>query len=220
VIASNTSAIAIGRLSAHLAHPQRFLGTHWFNPPLWVPCVEVIAGPDTEPTVIERTLTLLHQLGKQPVQVGDAAGFVANRIQFAMFREASAVVEEGLASAAEVDAVVRGSFGFRLPFFGPFEIADMAGLDVYAGAYAALEHEFGSRLGAPPSLQRMVAAGRLGAKTLRGYREHTPAEVERAAAHRDVAFHGLAKMLAAVEREQASERSRVQRPGNRPSAVT
>jgi 3-hydroxybutyryl-CoA dehydrogenase len=169
ILTTNTSAIPIRVLADGLRHPERFLGTHWFNPAQWVPAVEVIPGERTRPEVVETAVALLRRLGKDPAVVGDGPGFVANRIQFAMFREAAMIVEEGLATAEETDRVVRGSFGFRLPFFGPFTIADMAGLDVYAGAFRVLEEEFGPRFSAPPSLRALVGDGKLGTKAGGGY---------------------------------------------------
>ena len=135
VIATNTSSIPIAELAAGLRRPGRFLGVHWFVPPLLVPCVEVIPRPSTDEQVVQQVVDALTRLGKAAVVVGDGPGFVANRIQFAMFREAARIVEDGLATPEQVDEVVRSSFGFRLPFFGPFTIADMAGLDVYADIY-------------------------------------------------------------------------------------
>src|SRR4051794_23341144 len=162
VIATNTSSIPIRLLAAELRRPERFLGVHWFVPPLLVPCVEVIAAPATDERVVERVVALLSRLGKAPVAVGDGPGFVANRIQFAMFREAARIVEAELATPAQVDEVVRSSFGFRLPFFGPFAIADMAGLDVYADIYATLERELGEDFRAPRVLTEHVANGEYG----------------------------------------------------------
>jgi 3-hydroxybutyryl-CoA dehydrogenase len=164
ILTTNTSAIPIRVLASRLRRPERFLGTHWFNPAQWVPAVEVIPGESTTQDVVDTAMALLEAIGKDPVVVGDGPGFVANRIQFAMFREAALLVEEGIADAADVDRVVRSSFGFRLPFFGPFTIADMAGLDVYAGAFATLEEEFGPRFSAPRSLTGLVAGGHIGTK--------------------------------------------------------
>jgi 3-hydroxybutyryl-CoA dehydrogenase len=194
VVASNTSAIPIRDLARGFTNRARFLGTHWFNPPQWVPCVEVIPTPDTAAGTVDQTHALLRRLGKEPVTVGDAAGFVANRIQFAMFKEAASCVADGVATPEQVDAVVRSSFGFRLPFFGPFEIADMAGLDVYAGAYAALEADLGSRFAPPESVVEHVSAGRLGAKTGGAY---LPPDPNRAA-RRDKAYFALSSLLDAL----------------------
>ena len=149
VVATNTSSIPIAQLAVGLRRPQRFLGVHWFVPPLLVPCVEVIRTAATADDVVEQVVDALTRLGKTPVVVGDGPGFVANRIQFVMFREAARIVEEGVAAPEQVDEVVRSSFGFRLPFFGPFTIADMAGLDVYADIFDTLEGGLGEGFAAP-----------------------------------------------------------------------
>jgi 3-hydroxybutyryl-CoA dehydrogenase len=195
VIATNTSAIPIRLLAAELAHPERFVGAHWFNPPQWIPCVEVIAGPRTESSTLELVEALLRRLGKRPVRVGDAAGFVANRIQFAMFREAAQTVADGVATAEEVDEVVRSSFGFRLAAFGPFAIADMAGLDVYVGALAAVESELGPRFSPPPSLVELVSQGRFGTKSGGGYLDVPAADVAGLNARRDAAYAALVRLI-------------------------
>lgn len=195
VLATNTSAIPIRELGAELRHQGRFLGTHWFNPPQWVPCVEVIAGPKTEDRVVGRVNTLLAALGKRPVAAGDAAGFVANRIQFAMFKEAVSCVADGVADPEQVDEIVRSSFGHRLPFFGPFAVADMAGLDVYAGAYEALEAEHGPRFAAPERLLKLVDSGRLGAKSGGGFLGPQEETHEQRIERRDAAYVALSELL-------------------------
>jgi 3-hydroxybutyryl-CoA dehydrogenase len=195
VIATNTSAIPIKQLASTLASPERFLGVHWFNPPQWVPSVELIPAPATAPDVVERVTAALVALGKRPTVVGDAAGFVGNRIQFAMFKEAVAIVEDGVATPEAVDEVVRNSFGFRLPFFGPFMIADMAGLDVYEGAYRALEEQFGPRFAAPRPITDMVAAGRVGTKVGAGYLDHDPDRVPEIIERRDASYAALSELL-------------------------
>lgn len=200
VIATNTSSIPIALLGAGLGRPERFLGVHWFVPPLLVPCVEVIAGPATDGRAVERVVELLARLGKSPVPVGDGPGFVANRIQFAMFREAARIVEAGLASPAQVDEVVRSSFGFRLPFFGPFTIADMAGLDVYADIYGTLERELGPEFGAPPALSAHVANGDYGVKTGRGFLRITAEQAAALVDRRDRAYRALSVLRAELER--------------------
>jgi 3-hydroxybutyryl-CoA dehydrogenase len=197
IIATNTSAIPIRVLAAPLRTPERFLGAHFFNPPQWVPAVEVIPGPKTDPAVVEAMVALLRRLGKDPVPVGDGPGFVANRIQFAMFREAALLVEEGIASADEVDRVVRSSFGFRLPFYGPFTIADMAGLDVYAGAYQTLSAELGPRMSAPESLSDLVSGGRLGTKSGGGFLLPETAASREREEQRDQLYAALERLRAA-----------------------
>ncbi|QEC50594.1 3-hydroxyacyl-CoA dehydrogenase family protein [Baekduia soli] len=203
ILATNTSAIPIRVLAEGLRRPERFLGVHWFNPPQWVPGVEVIPGERTRPEVVSRVREILVALGKEPATVGDSAGFVGNRIQFAMFKEAASVVADGVATAEEVDRVVRSTFGFRLPFFGPFMIADMAGLDVYAGAYAALEKDLGPRFAVPESVRALVDAGRLGTKSGGGYLDLDPAEVARIVAERDALYVALSRLVA--ERDAAAD---------------
>lgn len=198
VIATNTSSIPIASLASSLRRPARFLGVHWFVPPLLVPCVEVIAAPATGEPTVDRVIELLARVGKSAVRVGDGPGFVANRVQFAMFREAAAIVEEGLATPQQVDEVVRSSFGFRLPFFGPFAIADMAGLDVYADIYATLERGLGEEFRVPPIVAEAVEHGRLGVKAGRGFFEVGP-DAARLFERRDRAYGALGRLQADLD---------------------
>ena len=132
----------------------------------------------TDPEVVERVVRFLKDIGKRPAIVGDGPGFVANRIQNALFLEALRCVEEGLASPQEVDEVVRSCFGFRLPFFGPFQIADMAGLDVYVSVLETLEEGLGERFEVPGVLRDLVERGRTGTKSGAGFLEYSDEERE------------------------------------------
>jgi len=194
VIATNTSSIPIADLASGLLQPGRFLGVHWFVPPLLVPCVEVVRAPSTDDRVVAAVVEALTRLGKSPVVVGDGPGFVANRIQFAMFREAARIVEEGIAGPEQVDEVVRSSFGFRLPFFGPFTIADMAGLDVYADIYETLERGLGAGFSAPGILGERVASGDFGVKAGRGFLDLSPADGAALVERRDRAYLALSRL--------------------------
>src|SRR6185312_8324148 len=111
----------------------------------------------TSPEVVEVVEGLLRRVGKSTARVTDSPGFVANRLQFALYKEAVRIVEEGLATPDQIDAVVSNAFGFRLALFGPFAIADMAGLDIYAAAFGTLARHFGERFEAPASLAERVA---------------------------------------------------------------
>ncbi len=199
VIATNTSSIPIAELAAGLRRPNRFLGVHWFVPPLLVPCVEVIRTPSTDEGVVAIVVDALTRLGKTPVVVGDGPGFVANRIQFAMFREAARIVEDGIAGPEQVDEVVRSSFGFRLPFFGPFTIADMAGLDVYVDIYDTLERGLGAAFSAPDLLREHVERGELGVKSGRGFLELSQAEADELIDRRNRAYVELADLRREIE---------------------
>ncbi|WP_203580697.1 3-hydroxyacyl-CoA dehydrogenase family protein [Microbacterium hibisci] len=196
VIGSNTSTILISSMAPAVSRPERFLGVHFSNPAPFIPGVEIIAHDATDESAIQLAEDVVRATGKLPARVADATGFVLNRLQYALFHEASQIVEEGIASAEDVDTIVRTTFGFRLPFFGPFAIADMAGLDVYALCYASLQTRWPERFATPPSLEEHVAAGRFGTKTGAGYlaipAERTPELVD----YRNRAYVQMAKLLA------------------------
>jgi 3-hydroxybutyryl-CoA dehydrogenase len=195
VIVSNTSSFPMDELAKSVEHPGRFLGTHWFNPPEWTPGVEVIPAAATDPEVVERVVGFLRDIGKRPAVVGDGPGFVANRIQNALFLEALRCVEEGLASPQEVDEVVRSCFGFRLPFFGPFQIADMAGLDVYISVLETLKEGLGERFETPDVVRELVEQGRTGTKSGAGFLEYSDEERERLLLERDRRYAALGELL-------------------------
>ncbi len=195
VIVSNTSSLPIGDLAGFVGRPERFCGMHWFNPPEWTPGVEVIPAAATDGEVVERLVGFLRSIGKRPAVVGDGPGFVANRIQNALFLEAVRCVDEGLASPQEVDEVVRSCFGFRLPFFGPFQISDMAGLDVYENVLDVLRDGLGERFEAPESLRDLVERGRTGTKSGAGFLEYSDEERERLLLERDRRYAALNELL-------------------------
>jgi 3-hydroxybutyryl-CoA dehydrogenase len=199
VIATNTSSIPIAELAAGLRRPGRFLGVHWFVPPLLVPCVEVIPAAATRAQVVDDVVAALRRLDKAAVVVGDGPGFVANRIQFAMFREAARIVEDGIATPEQVDEVVRSSFGFRLPFFGPFTIADMAGLDVYADIFDTLERGLGAGFAAPAILRDHVDRGEFGVKAGRGFLQLSQTRATELIDRRDRAYVALAALRRELE---------------------
>jgi 3-hydroxybutyryl-CoA dehydrogenase len=195
IIATNTSSFPIERLAEHVQDPSAFLGVHFFNPAEWIPGVEVIAGPMTRPEVIAQVFEVLTSWHKVPVLVKSSPGFLANRLQLALFAECLRCVEEGLATADEIDAVVSSTFGFRLPVFGPFAIADMAGLDVYASILDSLEQRFGDRFAAASTLRSLVATGALGVKSGRGFRQYSEEAAQQSLGKRDIAFKRLLRAL-------------------------
>lgn len=203
ILASNTSSYDINELAEGISGPERIIGTHWFHPPPITPCVEVIPCNGADRTHIEWTMRFLTWLGKAPTLCKSAPGFVANRIQMAMAKEAMALIEEGLATPAEVDRIVKTSIGFRLGAFGPFEIIDQAGTDVYCSVYEYLDAKLpGEKFKPPVILQELVAAGRFGLKNSAGFYEYGPGATDQMRRKRDRLLY---TRLNQFKKEQASE---------------
>ncbi|MEI6374394.1 MAG: 3-hydroxyacyl-CoA dehydrogenase family protein [Actinomycetes bacterium] len=196
IISSNTSAMPIEKLAALVVRPERFLGVHWMNPAPFVPGVEIIPASMTRPDVVEAAEALIRSVGKSPSRVSDQAGFVANRLQYALFHEAVRMVEEGSATPTEIDEVVSNSFGFRLPFFGPFATADMAGLDVYVGAYESFHEAYGDRFAPPALLLDRVAAGDVGLKSGGGFTGMDATKLADIVRYRNRAYAALSALRA------------------------
>ncbi len=182
LLASNTSVIPITAIMGGLQKKDRTLGTHWWNPPFLVPLVEVIRTAHTSDTAVADMTALLAAAGKTPVTVDkDVPGFVGNRLQHALWREAVALVQNGVCSAETVDTVIKASFGRRLAVLGPLETADLVGTDLTLAIHETVLPDIDVTRGALPYLKQLVADGRLGMKTGEGFRKWTP---EQAAALR------------------------------------
>jgi 3-hydroxybutyryl-CoA dehydrogenase len=179
ILASNSSAIRSTDIGAKLKHRDRVLGTHFFNPPHLVPIVEVVQNEFTSDATVATTMELLRHAGKRPVHVRkDIAGFIANRIQHALKREAIALVAAGVCDAETIDDVVKNSFGSRIAVLGPMEQSDMIGLDLTLDITSVLVEHLDRTPGPHPFLRDKVAAGKLGMKTGEGFRKWTPAQAE------------------------------------------
>lgn len=196
IIGSNTSTISIGTLAEPVRRPERFLGVHFSNPAPFIPGVEVIPHAGTDEAIPGRVIDLLRASGKVGVRIADVTGFALNRLQYALFTEAARLVEEGVASAEDVDLITRTTFGFRLPFFGPFAIADIAGLDVYEFCYRSLHEAYPERFTAPEVLREHVAAGELGLKSGGGFLSTPSDAAAEITAYRDESYAQLAGLLA------------------------
>lgn len=175
VLASNTSVIPITSIMQGLKDRSRALGTHWWNPPFLVPLVEVIGTAWTSAAAIQFTMDLHAAAGKTPVHVKkDVPGFVGNRLQHALWREAVSLVENGICDAKTVDTVIKASFGRRLAVLGPLENADLVGTDltlaIHQTVLPAIEH----RPGPSPYLEQLVATGKLGMKSGEGFQAWSP----------------------------------------------
>ncbi len=179
ILASNTSVIPITRIAEGLATPDRVVGTHWWNPPYLVPLVEVVQAANTSAATIDTTMALLRGIGKKPAHVKkDLPGFVANRLQHALWREAIAMVAEGICDAATLDDCVKSSFGLRLPVLGPLENADLVGLDLTLDIHKTIIPELDRHAGPHEFLEKLVAEGKLGFKSGEGFRRWTKPEIE------------------------------------------
>ena len=174
ILATNTSVISITEIAKEARNRERVLGTHFWNPPYLIPLVEVIKGEETSPQVMDRAFELLRLVGKHPVRVNkDVPGFVANRLQHALWREAISIVERGIADAATVDECIRYGFGLRLPVLGPLENADMVGLDLTLTIHEYVLKHLESSPEPSPLLREKVERGELGFKKGHGFYEWT-----------------------------------------------
>ncbi|MGC8491817.1 MAG: 3-hydroxyacyl-CoA dehydrogenase family protein [Syntrophobacteraceae bacterium] len=186
ILSSNTSAISITEIGDALQQKERFLGTHFWNPPHILPCVEVIKGAHTGEKVFETICSLLEKTGKVPVRVmKDVPGFLGNRLQHAMWREAVALCENGIASAEDIDKVVKYGLGLRMPFLGPLETADLAGLDLTFEVHKYLFPHLDASTEPSPLLTTLVARGERGAKSGRGFYPWPPEKLRRIIEARD-----------------------------------
>ncbi len=196
IIGTNTSTLPVTSLKSAVTNPQRFLTVHFSNPAPFIPGVELVASEDTSSEVIAAVKVLLEHCGRQGAQVADKPGFVLNRLQYALLKEACNVVEEGVATVEDVDTIVRTTFGFRLGFFGPFAIADQAGLDVYANCFKTFENTYGERLATPELLTKEVSAGRNGVKNGKGITGDFDDETKEALiAYRNNAYSKMQSLL-------------------------
>ncbi|MFE0803365.1 3-hydroxyacyl-CoA dehydrogenase family protein [Streptomyces sp. NPDC058812] len=170
LLASNTSVLPVSSVAERTVRPERVVGTHWWNPPDLIPVVEVVRGRHTSEETMEHTSALLTSLGKTPVRVErDVPGFVGNRLQHALWREAIALVADGVCTAETVETVVRNTIGLRLAAMGPLENADYVGLDLTLAIHDAVLPDLNRSPSPSPLLKELVAAGDLGAKSGRGF---------------------------------------------------
>ena len=170
ILASNTSSLSITELAHCATNPGRVIGLHFFNPVPKLKLVEIVPGRSTSDDTVAFAVAFALQLGKQPIVVGDSPGFVANRLLIPMINEAVFALNEGVASAEDIDAVMR--MGASHPM-GPLELADMIGLDTVLSIMEAMHHAFGDDKYRPaPMLRQMVGGGQLGRKTGQGFYQY------------------------------------------------
>jgi 3-hydroxybutyryl-CoA dehydrogenase len=195
ILCSNTSGISIGKISERLQFKERIIGTHFWNPPHVVPCVEVIKSEFTSGEVFTTIVDLMKKIGKEPVRVlKDIPGFLGNRLQHALFREALSLVEKGIAAPEDIDRVVKYGFGSRLPFIGPFETADLAGIDLGYEVQKYLVPELSIDLTPLNVLKKMVDDGLLGIKAGKGFYEWNEERIKDVINRRDLGLLELIKI--------------------------
>jgi 3-hydroxybutyryl-CoA dehydrogenase len=194
ILASNTSVIPITKIMEGLKRRERALGTHWWNPPYLVPLVEVIETQWTSPQTVDFTMRLHAAAGKKPAHVKkDVPGFIGNRLQHALWREAIALVEQGICDAETVDNVIKAAFGRRLAVLGPLENADMVGTDLTLAIHRTVLPDIDNRPGPSPYLEKLVKDGKVGFKSGEGFRKWPP---EQQAALRSQVLQHLKKARA------------------------
>lgn len=194
VLTSNTSSFMPGLIADAVPNPERVAVTHYFNPPYLVPLVELVSSPATDPGVIDSLESLYLSIGKNPVRVDrEITGFIANRLQAAMGREAMALVEAGIASPQDVDTVVKYTFGRRLAVSGPFEIWEQIGWDLVETIAGELFKEISNDQQPSQLMRQKVAAGELGVKTGRGFYDWPDGSADELRQHIGRALIALAK---------------------------
>ena len=196
IIASTTSTILVDDLSGAVAHPERFLNAHWLNPAFLVPLVELSPGARTDPAVTARLKALLEGIGKVPVVCAARPGYIVPRIQALAMNEAARMVEEGVASAEDIDKAIKYGFGVRFATLGMLEFIDWGGGDILYHASRYLTGALGDdRYAAPEIVERNMAEGRIGLKTGKGFLDYESLDLDAYRRERLAAFVALLRHL-------------------------
>jgi 3-hydroxybutyryl-CoA dehydrogenase len=196
LLCTNTSAISISQIAEPLKRRERFVGTHFWNPPHIVPCVEVIRSTYTSDEAFESVYEFMKKAGKRPVRVlKDVPGFLGNRMQHALWREAISLAQAGIGTPEDIDDVVKFGFGLRMPLIGPLETADLAGLDLTHDVQLYLFPFLENATNPLPILEEKLKEGELGVKSGAGFHQWPADKAERVIKARN---HGLLKIAALV----------------------
>jgi len=195
IVASNTSSFPISLLSEHCDFADRMVITHFFNPAHLIPLVEIVQNKVTRPDVVTVTLELIRSIGKSPVLLNkEIPGFIANRLQIALAREVFHLLEEGVASAEDIDLAITAGPGFRWAFIGPIEIADFGGLDTWQRVFDNVAPVLNQSNQAPDSIRNLVSQGKLGTKSGEGIFKYDAMTVAHKIRERDRRFIRLGKI--------------------------
>lgn len=196
IFATNTSGLSITEISQKVKKKERFIGMHWWNPPHVIPLIELIKSSKTADDTVKILAELVEKIGKQSVLVlKDSNGFIGNRIQFAVFREALKIVEDGIATVEDVDKAMKFGPGFRYSVLGPFEIADLGGLDTFYYITSYLFKKLSSTKKPTLLLQKLIDNKNLGVKSGKGFYDYSDGKDELTIKHRDKKFSKLLKNI-------------------------
>jgi 3-hydroxybutyryl-CoA dehydrogenase len=196
IIASNTSGLSLTEMASGIKRQDQVVIAHWWNPPHIIPVVEIVKGRYTSDQTVSLVYDLLTAIGKKPVRIlKEVPGFLGNRLQFALYREALACLKEGVASVEDIDLAVKGTFGFRLPTIGPLETSDFGGLDTFLNISEYLFNEIDRSTEAPDILEEKVKMGKLGVKTGEGFYAYPGDKAQEKIKERDRQFLQRLKCL-------------------------
>jgi 3-hydroxyacyl-CoA dehydrogenase len=185
ILASNTSGIPITTLQEGVKNPGRVIGMHWSNPPHLIPVIEVIKGEQTDQATVDTTIKVIESVEMVPGIVDrDVPGFVENRILYAIMREALHLLDEGVASAEDIDKITKWGIGYKLAVIGPLELLDVAGLDIYTAVASYLNKDLSNNTGISSTVTSKVDEGKLGLKTQGGLFDYTPEQIQELAQKR------------------------------------
>ncbi|WHY13071.1 3-hydroxyacyl-CoA dehydrogenase family protein [Peribacillus frigoritolerans] len=201
IVASNTSTFPISQLMEKASFAERMIITHFFNPGHLVPLVEIVQHDETKPEIVKTTMDLMRKIGKSPILLKkEIAGFIANRLQTALMREAFYLLKEGVADAGDIDTAITAGPGFRWAFTGPIEIADFGGLDTWQRVFDNVSPVLDQSKEAPDLIRDLVAEGKLGTKSGEGIFTYEESTVSQKINERDRNFIKLGKLK--MEKEE------------------
>lgn len=198
ILATNTSAISVTEIAEKAVHKERIIGTHFWKPAYLIPLVEVIKTKYVSEQVVQETFDLMEEAGKTPVVVQkDVPGFLANRMQHALFREAISIVERGIATPEDVDKAIKYGFGMRLGVMAPMEVIDSGGIDLTYSIHEYLFPDIENSTEPSPLLSQLLHEGKLGFKTGEGFQKWSQEEIE---ASQKNLIEGIIKVEKALDR--------------------